>query len=79
MDTYNGHPSWQHWNVALWLYNDEVLYSLVKDAVKREDNTEEAAVRVLNALHMHSIVDTPDGATYTLETIKAALDEEYSQ
>ena len=23
---YNGHKNWNHWNVSLWLYNDEAMY-----------------------------------------------------
>ena len=26
MTEYNGHPSYEHWNVALWVGNDEYLY-----------------------------------------------------
>ena len=29
--TYNGHPSWAHWNVALWFGNDEGLYRLARE------------------------------------------------
>jgi len=30
MKRYNGHPSYNHWNVALWFGNDEGLYRLAK-------------------------------------------------
>ena len=28
---YNGHPTWAHWNVALWFGNDEGLYRMARD------------------------------------------------
>lgn len=30
--TYNGHPSYEHWNAALWFGNEEWLYRMARDA-----------------------------------------------
>lgn len=30
--TYHGHPSYAHWNVALWFGNDEGLYNTVRES-----------------------------------------------
>ena len=30
-EEYNGHPSYAHWNVALWVAGDERLYGVAKD------------------------------------------------
>jgi hypothetical protein len=30
MARFNGYPSFKHWNTALWLNNDEVLYSKLR-------------------------------------------------
>ncbi len=27
--TYNGHPTYEHWNVSLWTANDEGLYRFI--------------------------------------------------
>lgn len=35
MAQYNGYPSWNAWNVSLWINNDEGLYNLCRDAVRR--------------------------------------------
>lgn len=32
MSKYNGHPSWRHWNAALWFGNDEGLYNLARES-----------------------------------------------
>jgi hypothetical protein len=40
---YNGHKNWNHWNVSLWLFNDEPLYRLMCDIVACSDTLDEAA------------------------------------
>lgn len=69
MARYQGHRNYNHWNVALWLFNDEGLYSAVKDAVARTDTKDEAA-RVLLCILPEK---TPDGAPYTFSSVRAAL------
>lgn len=80
---YNGHESWEHWNVALWLYNDEGLYALVRRAVNRTDNAEDGAVMLWNLLvdanDGGGEIATPDGALYDEENLAAAIAEEYEQ
>lgn len=66
---YNGHPSWAAWNVTLWLYNEEPLYRLMQHHA-RHARTKDAAARALLA---DLPARTPDGARYTLATIRYAL------
>lgn len=70
---YNGHKSWNHWNVFLWLSNDEGLYNMVRDCVRRSHTKDEAAQMILDCLHDGGIIKTPDGAPYTKTAIRAAL------
>lgn len=67
--TYNGHRNWNHWNVSLWINNDEGLYNLARESIRRTRNREEAARRMLEDLPGK----TPDGAPYTVSSVKAAL------
>lgn len=69
MAGYAGHRNWTHWNVSLWLSNDEGLYRTAKTALKR-NRTKDAAARELMALLPQ---ETPDGARYSFTNIRAAL------
>lgn len=69
MAKYNGHKNWNHWNVSLWINNDEGLYRAAVDAVRRHRTKTEAAAELLRDLP----AKTPDGAPYSLTTVRAAL------
>lgn len=43
MAEYNGHPSRAAWNVSLWIGNDEGLYRLALDCIKRHKTLGAAA------------------------------------
>jgi len=70
---YQGHQNWTHWSVCLWLHNDEALYRLVKRAVRKTDNLDEAADLILDDLHEAGLTQTSDGAVYSKTAIRAAL------
>ena len=73
--TYNGHNSWDHWNVSLWLNNDEYLYNII------QNQAELAAY--LKITHEQALADallalpdtTPDGARITPETVRPVMAE----
>lgn len=76
MPAFNGHRNWNHWNVSLWINNDEGLYSLARDAVHRTKNRDDAARYFLNDLEDCGMpLKTPDGAPYTLSSVRAAMRE----
>ena len=68
----NGHKNWNHWNVALWINNDEGLYRAAMDR-KRHLTLDDAAENLALDLTEAGITHTPDGAPYTKTTIRAAL------
>ena len=67
--TYNGHKNWNHWNVSLWLFNDEYLYRQVYEKLRRTPTKDTATQALLDILPTH----TPDGAPYTFSSVRAAL------
>ena len=83
MTKFNGHKNWNHWNVSLWINNDESLYRMAQDCISQWRHyssftrsmspRERAAVAMLDRLHMMDIEKTPDGAPYTVTTIRAAM------
>ena len=75
MKTYNGHKNWNHWNVSLWLNNDEGLYKLARECVRRAPNKNAAAQAMLDYMSELEIVKTPDGAPYSVSSIRAAMVE----
>lgn len=69
MATYNGHRSWNAWNVSLWINNDESLYTYARDLVRQYGA--ERAARLLAASLGGS--KTPDGGVYNVTAIREAL------
>lgn len=69
MAKYNGHKNYNHWNVSLWINNDEGLYSLARDCIRTTGNRTEAARAMLQSLPDK----TPDGAPYSLSSVRAAM------
>tara|TARA_S200002703_G_C3713972_1_gene219329 strand:+ start:456 stop:680 length:225 start_codon:yes stop_codon:yes gene_type:complete len=69
MKEYNGHKSWNQWNVSLWLSNDYSLYTY--------------AIHLMEIYSFNKAVDvlfaglkgtkTPDGARYNKLSIRNAL------
>ena len=72
MSKYNGHKNWNHWNVSLWINNDEGLYRMALDMC-RHMRREDAARVMLETLSDMGITKTPDGAPYTVSSIRAAM------
>lgn len=66
--SYNGHKNWNHWNVSLWVNNDESIYREACRLISRHGK-DGAARRLLAQLPEK----TPDGAPYSLTTVRAAL------
>ena len=73
MPKYNGHKNWNHWNVSLWINNDEGLYILARNCVKNCYTKKRAAEEMLDQLQGEDITKTPDGAPYSVSSIRAAI------
>ncbi len=71
MASYNGHRSWNAWNVSLWINNDECLYRRAIELAKAY-GIEKGARRFACELEGER---TPDGARYNPTTIREAMRE----
>ena len=68
MTAYNGHRSWNAWNVSLWINNDESLYFRARNLVKEHGVTK--AVRLL----LEELpATTPDGGRYNKTCVREAI------
>lgn len=74
MATYNGHKNYDHWNVSLWINNDEGLYNLARGYCRRGARRE-AAQRFVDDLQDMGITHTPDGAEYSVSAVYAAMED----
>jgi hypothetical protein len=74
---YNGHKNWNHWNVSLWLNNDENLYRSMQSWIKAAKNKNAAARAFYHVLtgtdYGNPTTHTPDGAPFSISSIRAAM------
>ena len=74
---YNGHKNYNHWNVSLWINNDEGLYCMVRDRLlfgrNRGYTRDQTAAAIKRELASNGITETPDGAPYSASAIRAAM------
>jgi hypothetical protein len=68
---YQGHRSWNAWNVVLWIGNDEPLYRQARRCLKEGGNATRAARLFLEVVGEGS--KTPDGGVYNFKCVREAL------
>jgi len=80
MKTYNGHRSWNSWNISLWISNEEPLYRFALDCIAKiqylpPTRRAKRGLRYATNLFMNDMggTKTPDGAIYNHLSVKLAL------
>ena len=66
---FNGHRSWNAWNVSLWINNDESTYRWARDLAMKH-GVKRAAAIMARELEGER---TPDGGRYNLTCIREAI------
>ena len=76
MKTYQGHRSWNAWNVSLWINNDESLYFTAVDYCKRAKSLDRAVNMFYQDVQGSK---TPDGAIFNRLSIKSAIGDIWNE
>ncbi len=77
MKEYNGHRSWNAWNVALWIGNDESLYRFAMECLNSPRvNRNKRGFAFATRLFMKTMGGerTPDGAVYNALSVRLTLE-----
>ena len=72
---HNGHKNWNHWNVSLWINNDEGLYALALDCIRSNmSRVHSSRAKAVDCFLARVGTDkTPDGAPYSKSSVRAAM------
>lgn len=72
MNDYNGYRSWNAWNCALWLSNNEILDKMMRAYKDNKLSNESIYLRLRDDFVKSR---TPDGAKYTQKALKDYIKE----
>jgi hypothetical protein len=76
MKEFNGHRSWNAWNVSLWISNEESSYTFAMDCLTRltaKGNKPSLGLAVKRFMEVYNGSKTPDGASYNVISVRECL------
>ena len=81
MKPYNGHRSWNAWNVALWIGNVESLYNFAIGCIHearrrfpRHSDSTTAKIAAKSFMRMYGGTCTKDGGVYNHLAVRLAME-----
>lgn len=77
--TYNGYESYDHWNTALWLNNDEKFYNIMMNKVELVVYMRITKTQAVYEMLRDLPNKTPDNAVWQADTILDLIDENYQE
>lgn len=78
-ETFNGYASWNDWNVALWLNNEEKFYNIMCHYAELAAYMKISKAEALEGLIAALPSETPDGAQFIEESVKPMLHEQIEE
>lgn len=73
MKSYNGHRSYNAWNISLWINNEEWIYNLIHEYKLKFPRSYKR--KVFEQLKYTYGDTTPDGIKWTFLNVKEAIEE----
>jgi hypothetical protein len=75
----NGYETYDHWNTALWINNEERFYNILQSKVELTVYMVCSRQQAISELIRDLPELTPDGAVWQSETIEDLFDESYQE
>ena len=75
----NGWESWDHWQTALWISNEQEYYNVLQELTELVVYGHMPRDKAITTLIECLPEQTPDGATWKSDVVARLLDEEYEE
>lgn len=75
----NGHPSYDHWNVYLWLHNDQKIYRAANSIIHDHNDLDDATEAVYTLMRNTMGAATPEGVPITRQLVRHAIEDDHEE
>jgi hypothetical protein len=76
MEKYNGWNSYESWNVALWIGNNEGLYNLARDVMLQQEDATASCIEFIDLVGQKT---TGDNVEYTFDNCIEYFENEFEE